>query len=165
MSIYDSLSRSSYMQVIFKFWETLTRKDHKIANTLVLFENTRNEDLCNEEWFLLAFYFLWQSFEFAFDVTRNPATGPQWVNWQEHHHKLIERGHFHWANCMSPESFDTLVEMLGNILVINESKPYTRSEAGPIIPVIRLHYLMRYITGGSYFDILCVRMCRCMFSP
>ncbi len=54
---------------------------------------------------------------------------------------------------MSPESFDMLVEMLGNILVINEGKSYARSEAGPIIPEIRLHCLMRYLAGGSYLDI------------
>jgi hypothetical protein len=55
---------------------------------------------------------------------------------------------------MSPDSFDTLVvEMLGNILVINEGKSYARSEAGPIIPEIRLHCLMRYLAGGSYLDI------------
>jgi hypothetical protein len=54
---------------------------------------------------------------------------------------------------MSPESFYTLVEMLGNILVINESKSYTRSEAGPIIPEIRLRCLVRYLAGGLYLDI------------
>jgi hypothetical protein len=43
--------------------------------------------------------------------------------------------------------------MLGNILVINEGKSYARSEAGPIIPEIRLHCLMRYLAGGSYLDI------------
>jgi hypothetical protein len=54
---------------------------------------------------------------------------------------------------MSPDSFHTLVEMLGNILVINKGKSYARSEAGPIIPKIRLHSLMRYLAGGSYLDI------------
>jgi hypothetical protein len=54
---------------------------------------------------------------------------------------------------MSPESFDMLVEMLGNILVINKGKSYARSEAGPIIPEIRIHCLMRYLAGGSYIDI------------
>jgi hypothetical protein len=43
--------------------------------------------------------------------------------------------------------------MLGNILVINEGKSYARSEAGPIIPEIRLHCLMRHLAGGSYLYI------------
>jgi hypothetical protein len=55
---------------------------------------------------------------------------------------------------MYPDLFDTLVEVLGNILVINEGKSYARSEAaGPIIPEIRLHCLMRYLAGGSYLDV------------
>jgi hypothetical protein len=54
---------------------------------------------------------------------------------------------------MSPDLFDTLVEMLGNILVINEGKSYARSEAGPLIPEVRLHCLMRYLARGSYLDI------------
>jgi hypothetical protein len=88
-----------------------------------------------------------------FDGTRNPATKSLRVNWQEHRRKLIERGHFHRSYRTSPESFDTLVEMLGNILVINEGKAYARSLPGPIIPEIRLHCLMRYLAGGSYLDI------------
>jgi hypothetical protein len=105
-------------------------------------------------WFLLAVSFLWQAFDFMFDGTRNPgATESQRVNWQEHPRKLIERGHFHQSYHMSPGPFDILVEMLGNILVINEGKSNARSEAGPIIPEIRLHCLMRYLAGGSYLDI------------
>jgi hypothetical protein len=57
---------------------------------------------------------------------------------------------------MSLELFDTLIKMLGNILVINKIKSYAISEAGRIIPEIRLHYLMRYLTGGFYFDIECI---------
>ena len=53
---------------------------------------------------------------------------------------------------MSPDLFDTLVEILGNILVIHEGKTYARSAAGPIIPEIRLHCLMKYLAGGSYLD-------------
>jgi hypothetical protein len=53
MSIYGSSFRSSYMRLIFKFWETLTRNDHKIANNLVLFEDTLNEDVSHEGWLLL----------------------------------------------------------------------------------------------------------------
>jgi hypothetical protein len=52
---------------------------------------------------------------------------------------------------MLPDSFETLV--LDNILVINEGKLFARSEAGPIIPEISLHCLMRYLAGGSYLDI------------
>jgi hypothetical protein len=54
---------------------------------------------------------------------------------------------------MYPDLFDTLAEMLGNILGINEGESHARSEAGPIIPEIRLHRLMRYLAGGSYLDI------------
>jgi hypothetical protein len=54
---------------------------------------------------------------------------------------------------MSPASFDILVGILGNTLVINPTKSYARSEAGPIIPEIRLHCLTRYLAGGSYLDI------------
>jgi hypothetical protein len=113
-----------------------------------MFEDSLNEDVGNEGWFLLAVSFLWQAFEFMFDGTRNPATESQRVNWQQHRQKLIERRHFHRSYRMSPGSFDILVEMLGSILVINEGKSYARSEAGPIIPEIRLHCLMRY-----YLDI------------
>jgi hypothetical protein len=117
-----------------------------------MFKDTLNEDVGNEGWFLLAASFLWQAFEFMFDGTRNPATESR-VNWQEHRRKLIERGHFHQSYRMSPDSSDTLVEMLGNILNINEGKSHVRSEAGPIIPEIRLHCFMRYLAGGSYLDI------------
>jgi hypothetical protein len=54
---------------------------------------------------------------------------------------------------MSTASFDILVGILGNTLAINPTKFYARSEAGPIIPEIRLHCLMRYLAGGSYLDI------------
>jgi dihydroneopterin aldolase len=54
-SVHDSLSRSPYTRVIFKFWETVAKKDYKIANTIVMFEDTLNEDICTEGWFLLAF--------------------------------------------------------------------------------------------------------------
>jgi hypothetical protein len=65
-------------------------------------------------------------------------------HWQEYHHKLIKRGHSHGAYRMSPELFDTLlVEMLRIILVINETRSYARSEAGPIIPEFRLYCLIR----------------------
>jgi hypothetical protein len=57
-----------------------------MANTLVMFEDTLNEDVGHEGWFLLATSFLWQSFEFMFDGTRKPATELQQVNWQEHRH-------------------------------------------------------------------------------
>jgi hypothetical protein len=53
-----------------------------------MFEDTLNEEVGHEGWFLLATSFLWQSFEFMFDGTRNPATGLQRVNWQEHRRKL-----------------------------------------------------------------------------
>jgi hypothetical protein len=59
-----------------------------MANTLVMFEGTLNEDFGHEGWFLLATSFLWQSFEFVFDGTRNPATESQRVNWQEYRRKL-----------------------------------------------------------------------------
>ena len=52
---------------------------------------------------------------------------------------------------MSPASFDILVGILGTTLVINPTKSYARSKAGPIIPEIRLHCLMRYLAGGSQF--------------
>jgi hypothetical protein len=118
-----------------------------------MFEYSLNEDVGNEGWFLLAVSFSWQVFEFMSDGTRNPATESQRVNWQEHRRKLIERGNFHGSYRIYPGSFDILVEMLGNILVINEGKSYARSDAGPIIPEIRLHCLMRYLAGGSYLDI------------
>jgi hypothetical protein len=119
-----------------------------------MFEDTLNSDLLNDGWLLIAFYFLWQSFEFLFDGTRNPPTEKQRVDWEEHRDNLIERGHFHWSYRMSPTSFDTLVGILGNTLVlVNETRSYARSEAGPIIPEIRLHCLMRYLAGGSYLDI------------
>jgi hypothetical protein len=60
-----------------------------------MLEDTLNEDVGNEGWFLLAVLFLWQAFEFMFDGTRNPATKSQQVSWQEHRRKLIDRGHFH----------------------------------------------------------------------
>ena len=44
-----------------------------------MFEDSLNEDVGNEGWFLLAFSFLWQAFEFMFDGTRNPATESQQV--------------------------------------------------------------------------------------
>jgi hypothetical protein len=79
MPMHDSLSRSStYIKVISKFWETeAKRKDSTISNTLVMFEDTLNDDVCNEGWFLLASSFLLQSFEFMIDGTRNPATKSQ----------------------------------------------------------------------------------------
>jgi hypothetical protein len=113
-----------------------------------MFEDTLNSDLLNDGWLLIAFYFLWQSFEFLFDGTRNPPTEKQRVDWEEHRDNLIERGHFHRSYRMSPTSFDTLVGILGNTLVINETRSYSRSEAGPIIPEIRLHCLMRYLADG-----------------
>ena len=117
-----------------------------------MFEETLNEDVGNERWFLMAVSFLWQAFEFMFNGTRNPATESQQVNWREHRRKLIERRHFHRSYHVSPDLFNTLVEMLGNILVINKGKSYARSEAGPIIPKIRFYCLMRYLAGGSYLD-------------
>jgi hypothetical protein len=94
----STLSRWPYTGRIFKFWATFTVKYRKTANTLVMFEDTLNEDLINGGWFLLqAFYFLWQSFEIMFDGTRNPPSKTQRVNWQEHCHKRIQRGHFHQA--------------------------------------------------------------------
>jgi hypothetical protein len=99
------------------------------------------------------FYFLWQSFEFFFEGTRNPPTEKQHVHWDEHRPNLIQRGHFHRSYRMSLASFDILVGILGFTLVINPAKSYARSEAWPIIPEIRLHCLMRYFAGGSYLDI------------
>jgi hypothetical protein len=50
---------------------------------------------------------------------------------------------------MSLKLFNILVEMLGN-----KSKSHARSDAGPIIPEIRLqHVLMRYLARGLYLDI------------
>lgn len=119
-----------------------------------MFEDRLVPDVGDEGWFLLATSsFLRQSFHFMFEETRVPATESQRANWQEHRRKLIERGHFHRTYRMSPESFTALVEMLGNILVINEGKSYARNPAGPIIPELRLHCLIRYLAGGSYLDI------------
>jgi hypothetical protein len=42
-----------------------------------MFEDTLNDDVGHEGWFLLATSFLWQSFEFMFDGTRNSATKSQ----------------------------------------------------------------------------------------
>lgn len=126
---------------------------YKTATTLVTFKDTLNEYIFDDGWFLLAFFFLWQSFEFMFDGTRKPPTKTQRGNWQEHQHLLIQCSHFHQTYHMSLELFDSLVEMLRQILVINETRSYARSEVGPIIAGIRLHSLMRYLTGGLYLDI------------
>jgi hypothetical protein len=68
------------MKMIFKFWETeARRKDNIISNTLVMFEDTLKEDVCNDGWFLLASSFILQSFEFMIDGKRNPAIESQQV--------------------------------------------------------------------------------------
>jgi hypothetical protein len=118
-----------------------------------MFEFCLHEDIFDGEWLVIAFYLLWQSYEFLFEGTRNPPIEKQRVNWEEHRHNLIQRGHFHRSYRMSPASFDILVGILGTTLVINPTKSYARSKAGPIIPEIRLHCLMRYLAGGSYLDI------------
>jgi hypothetical protein len=48
---------------------------------------------------------------------------------------------------MSREFFDNLEKMLQMVLVINETRSYARSQAGPRIPEIRLYCLMRYLAG------------------
>jgi hypothetical protein len=102
---------------------------------------------------LLSFVFLWQSFEFLFDGTRNPPIEWQRVNWTEHRDKLIARGHFRRTYRMESESFEKLVELLRLLLTVNSTRAFARSPAGPIIPEIRLHCLIRYLAGGSYLDI------------
>jgi hypothetical protein len=102
---------------------------------------------------LLAFVFLYQSLGFFLDGTRNPPIETQRVNWIEHRDKIISRGHFRRTYRMSPESFEKLVEILRPVLTVNATKAFARSPAGPIIPEIRLHCLIRYIAGGSYLDI------------
>jgi hypothetical protein len=64
---------------------------------------------------------------------------------------------------MSSESFDKLVEILRPWLTVNAMKAFARSPAGPIIPEIRFHCLIRYLAGGSYLDI-CTHLYACINS-
>jgi hypothetical protein len=123
------------------------------TNTIAMSDDTLNEDTVDEEWFLLSASFLLQSFNSFFDGNRNPPIDTQRANWQEHRNKLIYRCHFHRTYRMSPESFDRLVDTIRSALNTNETKSHNRTVAGPIIPEIRLHCLVRYLAGGSYLDI------------
>jgi hypothetical protein len=55
-----------------------------------MFEFCLHEDIFDGGWVVIAFYFLWQSFEFFFEGTRNPPPEKQHVNWEEHRHNLIQ---------------------------------------------------------------------------
>ena len=117
-----------------------------------MFEDTMGDDW-GDMWLILSYTFLATAYMFLLDDVRNPPIETQRVNWQELRDLQIRRGHFQRMYRMSPESFDILTEMLRSSLEGNATKAYARSAAGPVIPEIRLHCLIRYLAGGSYLDI------------
>jgi hypothetical protein len=117
-----------------------------------MFEDAISNDFV-DMWVLMSFVFLANAYTFLLEDTRNPAVEQQRINWGEHRDIQIRRGHFRRMYRMSPEAFEMLTEMLRSSLEVNKTKAYARSEAGPILPKIRLHCLIRYLAGGSYLDI------------
>jgi hypothetical protein len=118
----------------------------------IMFEDAMGNDF-EDVWVLMSSVFLANSYMFLLEDTRNPAVEHQRINWEEHRDIQIRRGHFRGMYRMSPEAFQTLTEMLRSSLEVNKTKAYARSEAGPILPKIRLHCLIRYLAGGSFLDI------------
>jgi hypothetical protein len=88
--------------------------------------------------------------------TRNSPVNVQRMDWVEHRDRQIRRGAFNRMYRMSVDAFNELVELLREALSVNVHMADVRSRAGVIIPEIRVHCLIRYLSGGSYLDIAAV---------
>jgi hypothetical protein len=119
-----------------------------------MFEDAMGNDF-EDTWVLMSFVFLANAYTFLLEDTRDPAVKQQCINWGEHRDIQIRRGHFRRMYRMSPEAFEMLTEMLRLSLEVNKTKAYARSEAGPILPEVRLHCLIRYLAGGVISRYLC----------
>lgn len=73
----------------------------------------------------------------------------QRINWAQHSSKLCAENNFERTYRMPLHSFNELLHLLRPSLSINEEMSWWRTDTGPISPEIILHYVIRWLAGGS----------------
>uniref|UniRef100_A0A7S1XZM0 DDE Tnp4 domain-containing protein n=2 Tax=Grammatophora oceanica TaxID=210454 RepID=A0A7S1XZM0_9STRA len=91
----------------------------------------------------------WEMFGYT---PRLPPIIEQRASWQEHRENLIQRNIFRPMYRMTPESFDRLIEKLGDDINVDADMAYRRTQAGPVIAEWRLAMTLRWLSGGSLWE-------------
>jgi hypothetical protein len=82
---------------------------------------------------------------------RNASHLDQRLAWNEFANAHAQRGTFDIRMRMSKASFDKLLAMIQESLMVNETKASIRG--GTILPELCLYCTLRWLAGGSYLDI------------
>lgn len=82
---------------------------------------------------------------------RNPSFFEQRIRWEDYAEKHTRRGSFAIRLRMERDSFEKLLLMIKDDLVVNEMMAKPRG--GAIIPEVCLFCTLRWLAGGSYLDI------------
>jgi DDE superfamily endonuclease len=88
---------------------------------------------------------------YMFPVSRNSSLIEQRLRWNEYCSRHQQRGTLFRRLRMRKDSFDKLVLLLVESLVVDQVAANKRG--GPIIPEICVYCTLRYLAGGSYLDI------------
>ena len=84
---------------------------------------------------------------------RGDVVARQRLNWQNHVQTLQREGQFRQMYRMNLTSFNRLLSLVSDDLVVDQSKSKSRTGIDCITPELRLHCTLRYLAGGLFHDI------------